>query len=81
MRYLQAGGNLGSFITASLLETGKHTVTAITRSSSSSTFPKSVVARPVDYDKPETIVEALRGQDALVSRLRRRELGGVTAMA
>ena len=66
---MQAGGNCGSFITASLLKTGKHTITAITRADSQSKLPEGVISKKVDYSKPETLVEALRGQDALVITL------------
>ena len=52
-----------------LLKTGKHTVTAITRADSQSKLPEGVIAKQVDYNKPETLVEALRGQDALVITL------------
>lgn len=66
-----ATGHSGSFMTKSLLETGKHTVTAITRHDSPnlSKFPEEVIVEKVDYDNPESIVKALRGQDALVITL------------
>ncbi|KAJ3043871.1 hypothetical protein HDV00_003909 [Rhizophlyctis rosea] len=64
-----ASGHVGSYITAALLATGKHTVTAISRMDSSATFPKSVAVKRVDYEKPDTLVEALRGQEALVVTL------------
>jgi hypothetical protein len=62
----QAGGNVGRFMTEALLKTGNHTVTAITRPQSQNTFPPGVVVKNVDYSNPETLVEALRGQDALI---------------
>ena len=52
-----------------LLKTGKHTVTAITRVDSQNKLPKDVITEKVDYSKPETLVEALKGQDALVITL------------
>ena len=61
----QAGGNVGRFMVEALLKTGKHTVTAITRQDSQTSLPDGVEAK-VDYSKPETLVEALRGQDALI---------------
>lgn len=61
-----AGGNVGSFITRALLQTGKHNVTALTRAESNASFPDGIATKQVDYDQPETLVEALRGQDALV---------------
>ncbi|KAI5359662.1 Putative NAD(P)-binding domain, NAD(P)-binding domain superfamily [Septoria linicola] len=62
-------GNSGSYMTAELLKTGKHTVTAISRADSNSNFPKGVRVARVDYKQPETLVEALRGQDVLVITL------------
>ena len=56
-------------MTEALLETGKHTVTAITRVDSQNKLPEGVTSKKVDYSKPETLVEALRGQDALVITL------------
>ena len=53
-------------MTEALLKTGEHTITAITRTDSKSTFPDDVQIRKVDYDNHATIVEALRGQDALI---------------
>ncbi|KEY73012.1 hypothetical protein S7711_04675 [Stachybotrys chartarum IBT 7711] len=61
-----AGGNVGRFITNALLKTGKHDVTAISRFDSQSKLPEGVAVSRVDYAKPATLVDALRGQDALV---------------
>jgi putative NADH-flavin reductase len=52
-----------------LLKTGKHTVTAITRIESEAKIPEGVITKKVDYNKQETLVDALRGQDALVITL------------
>lgn len=52
-----------------LLKTNKHTITAITRADSQSKLPEGITSKTIDYDKHETIVEALRGQDALVITL------------
>jgi NAD(P)-dependent dehydrogenase (short-subunit alcohol dehydrogenase family) len=68
-----AGGNSGKYMTESLLATGKHTVTAITRPNSTSVLPEGVKVAHVDYDNPASIVEALKGQDALIITM------GVTA--
>lgn len=67
--YLQATGNSGTFMTTELLKTGKHVVTAITRADSQIEPPEGVVVKKVDYDRPASLVEALRGQDALVITL------------
>ena len=56
-------------MTEALLKTGRHTVTAITRIDSQNRLPEGVIAKKVDYKKPETLVEALRGQDALIITL------------
>ncbi|CAK3763742.1 Hypothetical predicted protein [Lecanosticta acicola] len=61
-----AGGNSGSFMTAELLKTGKHIVTALTRADSKAKLPEGVTAKTIDYEKAETIVKALQGQDVLV---------------
>ncbi|KAI9896955.1 hypothetical protein N3K66_007977 [Trichothecium roseum] len=66
-----AGGNVGSFITASLLATNRHAITALTRHDGAGqhAFPAGVAVAPIDYARPETLVAALRGQDALVVTL------------
>jgi hypothetical protein len=66
-----AGGNCGGFMAKSLLATGKHTVTAISRTGSSNTgdLPEGIKVASIDYDNPSTIVEALKGQDALIITL------------
>ena len=56
-------------MTEELLKTGRHTVTVISRIDSQSKLPEGVTTKTVDYSKPETLVEALRGQDALVITL------------
>lgn len=49
-----------------LVATGKHTITAITRTDSTSKFPDQVIPAFVDYSDHESLVRALRGQDALI---------------
>lgn len=61
-----ATGSVGGHITEHLLKTGKHVVTAITREGSNSTMPDGVKAAKVNYDDPDTLVEALKGQDVLI---------------
>jgi uncharacterized protein YbjT (DUF2867 family) len=56
-----------------LVAGGKHTVTAITRHESKSPMPSGVQVAKVDYDDHESLVAALKGQDALIITL------GVTA--
>lgn len=57
---------MGSHIVRALVAGGKHNITAITRSGSSATFPKTVQRQPVDYNSHESLVSALRGQQALI---------------
>lgn len=61
-----AGGNSGSYMAAELLKTGKHQVTALSRAGSTSKLPDGIISKQVDYEKPETLVSALKNQDALV---------------
>lgn len=61
-----AAGQQGKFMVEALLKTGKHTVTAITRAESSSEPVAGVKVAKIDYNSPDTIVEALKGQDALI---------------
>lgn len=55
---------------SALLQTGKHTVTVLTRSLTHDQIPSGVhhIAQ-IDYDSHTTLVTALRGQDALVITL------------
>eukprot|EP01113_Clastostelium_recurvatum_P003098 TRINITY_DN11341_c0_g1_i3.p1 TRINITY_DN11341_c0_g1~~TRINITY_DN11341_c0_g1_i3.p1 ORF type:complete len:364 (+),score=112.85 TRINITY_DN11341_c0_g1_i3:122-1213(+) len=65
-----ATGQLGKHLVDALLKTGKHTITAITRegssSSSSSAVPAGVHVAKVDYNDPSSLVNALKGQHALI---------------
>jgi hypothetical protein len=65
---VQAGGQFGKHLTEALLNTGNHTVTAITRPDSKSQLPEGVRAARVDYsgDDLGALVDALRGQQALI---------------
>ena len=49
-----------------LVATGKHTVTALTRPDSTSPIPTGVKSITIDYADKESLVAALRGQDALI---------------
>ncbi|KAK3390045.1 hypothetical protein B0H63DRAFT_409912 [Podospora didyma] len=63
-----ATGNVGKHFAESLLKTGKHTVTAITRSGSKnpSDLPKGLKVAEVDYNDESSLVAALKGQQFLV---------------
>jgi hypothetical protein len=62
---------MGSHILDSLLASpNKHSITILTRASSSSTFPESVKVAKVDYDSDDSITSALKGIDFLVITLK-----------
>jgi hypothetical protein len=60
-----AGGSVGKYLAESLVKTGQHTVTAISRAASTSTIPDGVNVVNVDYDDEESLVAALKGQQFL----------------
>lgn len=61
------GGRSGRSICNALLKTGKHRVTAITRSDSTSTIPPGLHATvKVDYTDHNSLAAALTGQDVLI---------------
>jgi nucleoside-diphosphate-sugar epimerase len=68
LHYAQATGNLGPAILDKLINAGFQ-VTVLTRESSNHVFPTSVTVARVDYDSLDSLVDALKGQDALVSTL------------
>ncbi|KAL8766625.1 MAG: hypothetical protein Q9209_006642 [Squamulea sp. 1 TL-2023] len=61
-----ATGTSGKFIVQSLLDKGKHIVTAITREGGSVQMPEGVTVKKVNYDDPSSLVSALQGQEALI---------------
>ncbi len=65
---MQATGNLGPPILKQLLAAG-FKVTVLTRKSSTHHLPSSVAAIPVDYDSLDSLTDALKGQEAVVSTL------------
>jgi hypothetical protein len=64
-----AGGNSGRPMAESLLATGKHVVTALTRTDSTTPLPAGVSVTRVDYNDQSSLVAALRGQDVLIITL------------
>lgn len=58
-------GRQGRHIVEELLKTGKHQVTILTRSTNGD-FPTGARLAVVNYDDSASLVEALKGQDALV---------------
>ncbi|SCU83340.1 LANO_0E00188g1_1 [Lachancea nothofagi CBS 11611] len=61
-----AGGTVGSHIAKALLETGRHTVTALSRKDSGNRLPEGVLVTSIDYNDEATIVAALKGQQFLI---------------
>ncbi|KAL2170138.1 hypothetical protein VTG60DRAFT_5160 [Thermothelomyces hinnuleus] len=63
-----AGGQIGGQIVEQLLKKGNHVVTAISRPNSTNKLPEGVQVARVDYsgDDISALVEALRGQQALI---------------
>ncbi|KAK5093785.1 hypothetical protein LTR70_001573 [Exophiala xenobiotica] len=61
-----ATGRQGKHIIEHLLTAGKHTLTAITREDSSATPVPGVKVAKVNYDNQDSLVSALKGQDALI---------------
>ncbi|KAH6890673.1 hypothetical protein B0T10DRAFT_324887 [Thelonectria olida] len=64
-----ATGRIGGSFARALLETGKHTITALTRADSKSEVPEGLKAVKVDYDDEASVVEALKGQQFLIITL------------
>ncbi|KAF5977581.1 putative isoflavone reductase family protein (CipA) [Fusarium bulbicola] len=64
-----AGGTIGSHIANALLQTGKHTVTALTRQGSTNNLPDGIIVAPIDYSDELTIIAALKNQQFLIITL------------
>ncbi|PKY00986.1 NAD(P)-binding protein [Aspergillus campestris IBT 28561] len=62
-------GRIGGVFAEALVQTGKHTVTGLTRQGSHGQQPDGVRHVEVDYDDEASIVDALRGQQFLVITL------------
>lgn len=60
---------MGSYFTKHLLATGKHTITALTRTGSTAQLPSAVRRAEINYDDEATLVAALQGQDFLAITL------------
>ncbi|KFX85799.1 hypothetical protein V490_09403 [Pseudogymnoascus sp. VKM F-3557] len=73
-----AGGSglVGKPVVNALLKSGKFTLTALVRESSTFTFPSGVKVVKVDFDSVASLTEALKGQDALVSTIGNAALQG-----
>ncbi|KAF1916954.1 isoflavone reductase family protein [Ampelomyces quisqualis] len=62
-----AGGNLGPAILDSFLKDSSFNTTVLSREGSSSTFPPGTKVIHADYDSPDSLKSALKGQDVVVS--------------
>ncbi|PMD26960.1 hypothetical protein NA56DRAFT_641582 [Hyaloscypha hepaticicola] len=71
---LQATGNLGPSVVKALLDAG-FTVTALTRADSTSTVLAGAKVHKTDYSSHSSILEAFKGQDAVVSTIATAALG------
>jgi len=74
-----ATGNLGPAVVKALLEAG-FSVTALTRIDSTSTLPAGVKAHKTDYNSAESLAEAFKGQDAVVSTIATAGVGRQQAL-
>ncbi|PNP42353.1 hypothetical protein TGAMA5MH_06035 [Trichoderma gamsii] len=61
-----ASGHLGKPTLKALLSKGVHTITAIQRNESTSNFPSEVLVKRGSFEDESFLVDALRGQDAVV---------------
>jgi uncharacterized protein YbjT (DUF2867 family) len=61
-------GKLGKYVLEELIASGLK-VTVLTRPSSDKTFPEGVAVKEVSYNDEAALVEAVRGNDAVVSTL------------
>lgn len=59
-------GTIGAFLTSALLAKKRFTITAISRNDSKAIIPASIEVARVDYDDHNSIVNALKGHDALI---------------
>lgn len=65
-----ANGQMGGHIATELLKNSQFNITALTRKGGKSQFQKEIHnVVEVDYDDQKSIVEALRGQDVLITTL------------
>jgi hypothetical protein len=65
----QGSGQIGAHFLKSLLATGKHDITVLTRTESTATFPSNVHVAKVDFSAEKEVEEALRGHDFLIISL------------
>lgn len=61
-----ASGHLGKPTLEAILSKGVHTITAIQRNESTSSFPSEVLVKKGSFEDESFLVDALQGQDAVV---------------
>ncbi|KAK0649856.1 hypothetical protein B0T16DRAFT_325231 [Cercophora newfieldiana] len=74
-----ASGNVGAPVVQALLSAG-YTVSAITRTTSTSTFPPSVNVIKADLTSLESLTSAFTGQDAVIATIAASEIGNQTLL-
>jgi uncharacterized protein YbjT (DUF2867 family) len=79
---LQATGTIGKAILDALLNSGKFSISVLTRAASDTThvFPPTTKVHPVDYSSPASLAAALAGIDAVVCTLPAAALGAQAAL-
>ncbi|KAF4815582.1 Isoflavone reductase-like protein IRL1 [Colletotrichum siamense] len=60
-----ASGNVGGGTLKALLAKGIHTITAVTRTESTATFPEGVIVKKGSYEDESFLVSAFQGQDVV----------------
>ncbi|RMZ74295.1 isoflavone reductase family [Pyrenophora seminiperda CCB06] len=70
-----AGGNLGPAILDAFLKESSFNTTVLSRQNSTSTFPSGVKVIKADYDSLESLRDAFKGQDAVISLVGGMALG------
>jgi len=70
-----AGGNLGPTILNTFLKESSFNTTVLSREGSSSTFPSGVKVIRANYDSVESLTEAFKGQDVVISLVAGAVLG------
>ncbi|CAG8395807.1 unnamed protein product [Penicillium salamii] len=64
-----ATGQIGTHFTRELQKANKFQITTIARPESKATYPEGIAVKKIDYKERSALVEALRGQDALIITL------------
>ncbi|CZT53104.1 related to 2`-hydroxyisoflavone reductase [Rhynchosporium secalis] len=64
---LGAGGALGTPVLKALVDSGKFSITVVSRPASTSTFASSVKVIKADYNSADSLASAFQNQDAVVS--------------